>query len=304
MLIEGVHFDLTFTPAYCLGFKLISVNVSDIYAMGGLPFAAFLSLAFSPEIDQVFFDDFYSGVEDAISLYNLDLLGGDLCSSPLNIAISATVLGESERTIYRCGAKEGDLICVTGTLGDSAMGLKLLQALDNSSKTKVAQSKDLKTLVDSRLSLDTRKGNRTLSFKGSDFLPLIRRHLMPTARDSQQIAPYATSMIDISDGLFIDLYRLCEESQVGAMVYEQWLPVSKELLEASLQLGIDPLSAVTSGGEDYELLFTIPPGVSIPHVEGLKITSIGEITKDSRLFISNDGRSCEITPKGYEHFRS
>ena len=299
MLNEGVHFDLSYTAAYCLGFKLISITVSDIYAMGGQPYAVFLNLGLPSHTSERFFWELYEGINEALSFYDLDLLGGDLCSTLKEVTLSATALGTSPKPIYRSGAKKGDLIYVTGTLGDSALGMHMLKRMDHRSKERVLNSRDFTEIED-----DTIRIAPILNIRGGGIVGLLKRHLLPTARDLTPFTPYITAMLDISDGLFIDLCRLCEESAVGVRIYETRLPMSAVLLNISPFLDIHPLKLATEGGEDYEMLFTLPPHVTVPTIEGLQITPIGEITSGERTFIRYNGEELTIKPAGYEHFSS
>jgi thiamine-monophosphate kinase len=288
MMVEGVHFDLGFITPYQLGFKLISVNVSDIYAMGGKPFYLLLNIAVKKDMDTKFITRLFDGVKDAINLYDTCLIGGDLSDTNIGMALSATVIGRVKRHIPRSGAKIGDKIYVTGNLGDSACGLELLKRI----KRPVPLQKNRSTFNVRRFSKNLKLG---LSWNTID--PLLMRHLMPEARDPKKFITYATSMIDISDGLLIDLWRLCDESKVGARIYIEKIPVSSELKKAALSLGIPPINLALSGGEDYELLFTAPDSKKVEAVY------IGEIIKSERLIVDSSGKEKSFTAKGYQHFK-
>jgi len=304
MMNEGVHFDLSLTSASQLGFKLISVNVSDIMAMGCVSRFIFLDLAFTADADEDFFDGIYDGIDAAIRLYGGSLLGGDLCSSKNDTILVATVIGEGDRVVYRKGARPGDRIYLTSSTGDSGCGLKMLKMLDESSREMVrvqgpdgpitGKNKDLRVRTD--------KGLVTIAWETA--WPLIKRHLMPVARDSRDIAPAASAMLDISDGLFLDLGRMCDESGVGALLYADRIPVSRELAEASELMGMDPYQFTVSGGEDYELLFACPdfPLEAYNASHEVKVTCIGEITENERAVIDKEGRRSALTAAGYEHF--
>lgn len=274
MMCEGVHFVLSYITPFQLGWKLISVNVSDVYAMRARPAFALLDLAFPSKTPKKFASEFLDGVAEACKLYDLSLIGGDLSSSKSGISISATLLGYAVQPVLRSGARPGDSIYLTGSTGDSAMGLELLK--------KIKRPVDFKRPVNKPLSWDIMK-------------PLLKRHLMPLARDSRQYK-HATSMLDISDGLLLDLFRLCTESRTGARIYESALLMSPELVIACEYLGKDPFKTAVSGGEDYELLFTAPKGVRI------KAQVIGEITRTGLELIDNKGGSRPIKPEGYRHF--
>jgi len=277
MMTEGVHFDLKFTTWFQVGFKLISSNVSDIYAMGGNPRFVLLDLAMDKKTDEKSLESFFDGVESAMAAYRVELIGGDLSSSKAGAAVSATLVGYARKPVMRSGARPGDKIYVTGKLGDSACGLKLLK------------------IIRRPLSLETgEKSDKPVGW--SIMEPLVRRHLLPVARKPGQITRIATAMIDVSDGLFIDLSRLCDESGVGARVSMGHLPLSSQMQKAAGALGIDPYRLATSGGEDYELLFTASPKRKVDAV------CIGEITESDRVFIDRNGREYPLSPEGYQHW--
>lgn len=305
MMVEGVHFDLNFTTPFQIGFKLVSVNVSDIYAMGGKPRYLLLSLAMDKNTEKTFIDKFFDGVQRAIKLYGISLVGGDLSSSKSLMSLSATLIGYTKRHIQRSGARVGDKIYVTGPLGDSACGLMLLKKkikrpipFENSDTPTPppplkgegkgggkSRSPDLLTLC-SELGLHWKVVE-----------PLLRRHLIPEARDPKEFVRYATAIIDISDGLLIDLSRLCDESKVGARIYIEKIPVSYELKKAASYLGISPIKLALSGGEDYELLFTAPANKKVK-----ALLHIGEITESERVIIDSSGRKKAFSAEGYQHF--
>lgn len=314
MMNEGVHFDLSFISFYQLGFKLVSVNVSDIFAMGCIPKYIFLNVGLSKDVDDAMFWQFYEGLSEASKIYGVSLAGGDLCSSKRDIIFSAMVLGFGEEIVTRKGASVGDNIYVTGNLGDSACGFEILKRL----------SKDSRDIVKILGQDEEKITNQFLTFSDTSYIrldiakSLIKRHLMPIARKSDTVAKYATAMIDVSDGLLIDLYRVCEESEVGAIIYLDKIPVSEETKKASKILDLDLNYLITSGGEDYELLFTAPKSASIPgFIETLhpstgkvlttaKITCIGEIVEKEKgkIIVNSEGKSSKMKIKGYQHFLS
>ncbi|MBF0317657.1 MAG: thiamine-phosphate kinase [Nitrospirae bacterium] len=278
-MVEGVHFDMTFATPFQVGHKLVSVNVSDIYAMAGRP--AYMLMTMSIPVDRVaeaggFVAGFLDGVETALDTYAVELIGGDITSSKGGISVSATLVGFTERPVLRSGAMAGDGIYVTGNLGDSACGLHLLQRINRP----VAIEKE-ETI------------NIPLAWRVME--PLLRRHLMPVVN-----APMGNlrtnAMMDISDGLSIDLRRLCTDSGVGARVYETSLPCSVEMIEAAAFLGLQPTMLALCGGEDYQYLFTSPEPVS-----GYRC--IGEITESGVVFIDADNKQRELIRCGYEHFK-
>ena len=306
MMVEGIHFDLNLITPYQLGFKLVSVNVSDIYAMGGRPQYLLLDIALNKNTEQSFVNRLFDGIRCAMKLYGVFLIGGDISSSRKDMVIAATLIGDAKKHIRRSGAKPGDRIYVTGNIGDSACGLEILKRLTDESRERVKSSefgvrgknkkaKDIVYLT---------PNSKLLTLNWSMAKPLLRRHLMPEARNPKNFTGYATSMIDLSDGLFIDLSRLCDESRVGAKIYMERIPVSSRMRTASSLLGLDAMKLACSGGEDYELLFTAPPDSSLVtrHSSPLKITCIGEITKKDRILVNAKGKEIPLKAIGYQHF--
>lgn len=284
MMVEGVHFDPTFITPYQLGFKIVSVNVSDIYAMGGRPEYVLLNIAVNKDTTMTFVDRLFDGVKSAINLYNIILIGGDLSSTNI-MTLSATLIGYAKKCITRSGASIGDKIYVTGNLGDSACGLELLKKI----KRPVPLEKD-------RSMFNIQRLTKNLGLPWKVVEPLLRRHLLPEARDPKRFIQHATAMIDISDGLLIDLSRLCDESKVGARIYIKNIHLSSRLKKAASYLGISPMKLALSGGEDYELLFTASPD------KKAKAICIGEIIKSDRVIIDRTGKETAFTPEGFQHF--
>jgi thiamine-monophosphate kinase len=284
MLIEGVHFDPAYTDFYSLGWKSAAVNLSDIAAMGGVPRFCLTSLGIPPSISVEQITDFYRGFNAILRKHRTVLVGGDTCASPEGFLISVTALGEAEPAslVKRDGARPGDRIFVTGTLGDSASGLELLKSR--------ARGKD---------------GYSELSTPNST---LIRRHLRPVPRvewgRALASSGCANAMIDISDGLSSDLGHICGQSGVGAAVRMKALPLSRSLRKTAEQLKRPLLHYALSGGEDYELLFTVPPAKLKRFAAlGIPATEIGTITRDRKLLIADgDGKGKPLTPTGYDHF--
>jgi thiamine-monophosphate kinase len=296
MMIEGVHFDLSFITPYQLGFKIVSVNVSDIYAMGGKPFYLLLNIAMNKNTNKKFIDRLFDGIKDAIRLYDTTLIGGDLSASNTGMSLSATVIGYGRKYIKRSGSNRGDKIYVTGNLGDSACGLKLLKKIKRPIPLELAKSKELRAKSKDPALYAIRSMLSEEGFPWKIVEPLLRRHLMPEARNPKKFIKDATSMIDISDGLLIDLSRLCNESKVGARIYINNIPLSPELKNAASSLGISPIKLALSGGEDYELLFTAPPKKKV------KAIYIGEITESERVIVDSSGKEKPFSAKGYQHF--
>lgn len=306
LMTEGIHFDLSYTSSFQLGFKLVSVNVSDIYAMGGMPRYIFLNIAMKKDVSEQFFWDFFNGISTANSIYGTKLLGGDISSTSNDMMVSATVIGIAERIIKRSGAKVGDKIYLTNTTGDSACGLEILKRLTPQNRD-IIKDYDFGLLEKTEtlkepLLLDVNSKILSLDFYISE--PLIKRHLMPIARYPKKFINNATAMIDVSDGLFIDLNRLCDESNTGAQIYLDKIPISKNLKSACELLELNPYNLALSGGEDYELLFTSSVNYEniISSNDNIGLSCIGEITTEKRVLIMPDGKETEIKSEGYQHF--
>jgi thiamine-monophosphate kinase len=291
MMVEGVHFDLRFITPFQLGFKLISVNISDIFAMGGKPGYCLLNVAVSRNMRAGFIDKLFDGVRAAMTLYRTVLVGGDLSAAD-KVCLSATLIGYAGTYITRSGAKVGDRIYVTGTLGDSACGLEVLKRVKKNIPLRKTAGGARKAKSEGAILSKLAR----LGLKYETVKPLLRRHLMPEAREPARFLNSATSMIDVSDGLLIDLSRLCDESKVGARIYAQNVPLSPELKSVASRLGISALELALSGGEDYELLFTAPPGRRI------NAAYIGDITGSGRVIADGKGKEKPFGAKGYQHF--
>ncbi|MBA4371228.1 MAG: thiamine-phosphate kinase [Thermodesulfovibrio sp.] len=276
MMVEGVHFDLRWTTLFQLGYKLVSVNVSDICAMGGRPEYLLLNFSCPGSLDLKQYDLFFDGIEAALKKYSIQLIGGDISSSD-KIVLSATAVGTASKILRRAGASPGEFIHVTGCLGDAAAGLAIMKNLRK------------------QILIET-GAVPNLQLPWNIIEPVIRRHLMPDAVNPDIFIRQATAMMDISDGLLIDLERLCKESKVGARIQVDRLPLSQGLIGASRLLKMSPVDLALNGGEDYELLFT----ASEPQVVGA--TCIGEVTRSGLKVIGPDGKQMKQTPKGYEHF--
>ncbi|WP_456388020.1 thiamine-phosphate kinase [Desulfolithobacter sp.] len=283
-LVEQVHFDLRFHPAYQLGRKAVSVNVSDVAAMGGEPKFLLLSLGLTPELDQAWFKEFMAGLDSACREYGCLLIGGDTVSSPRGLTLTLTIIGEQDReaVIYRSEARPGDEIWVSGKLGLAAAGLDLF-----------------------------RLGN---GLEDPDFKPLLTSHLDPRARVELGLAlagsGVARAMLDLSDGLATDLAHLCKESRVGAMVEARLLPGHPALDRAAVLLDRDPMDWMIRGGEDYELLFTAPPSAaktiqSLAADQNVPVSRIGWIVRGRGVVLirgdRDEGEPERIDFQGYEH---
>lgn len=291
MMIEGIHFNLDYITPYQLGFKLVSINVSDIYAMGGNPRYILINLAMGKNTSKELFDSLFDGVDRAIKHYRIYLVGGDISSTNRGMTLSATLIGYAQKFLRRSGARIGDRIYVTGNLGDSACGLELLKRIKRPLSIKPGEEKKEER---KELKIGDKKILKDLLME--DVEPLLRRHLLPEARNPKRFIKYATSMIDISDGLLIDLSRLCEESKVGARIYLNNIPISSGLKKTASYLGISPIKLALSGGEDYELLFTTQRDKKV------KAIYIGDITESERVIIDSSGNKRAFYPEGYQHF--
>lgn len=243
MLVEGIHFDLMYSPLKHLGYKAIVVNLSDVYAMNAIPSQVTVSLAISNKYSVEALDELYAGMLKACEYYNVDLVGGDTTSSPQGMVISVTAIGlaHKENIVYRDGAKAGDVICVSGDLGASYMGLQILER-------------------EKQLYLDNPQTKTDLE----DQEYIIGRQLKPEARWDiikafQDGGFTPTSMIDISDGLASEVFHLCKQSKTGAVIEESKIPIHPETENMALKFQMDPVTCALNGGEDYELLFTIDP---------------------------------------------
>ena len=280
LLLEGVHFDLIYTPLKHLGYKAAVVNFSDIYAMNGQPKQITVSLGVSKRFSVEFLEELYSGILLACENYGVDLVGGDTSASLTGLAISITCIGEGEKEkiVYRNGARENDLICVTGNLGSAYMGLQLLER--------------------ERLVFEGQNENIQPDFNGKEYI--LQRQLKPEARKDiiQKLAEKGilpTSMMDISDGLSSELIHICSQSNVGCRVYEDKIPIHLQAAVMAEELNMNIVTAALNGGEDYELLFTckLEDYEKIITLEDVGI--VGHITKPE-LGMNLTGRNGEEIP--------
>ena len=285
LLLEGVHFDLTYVPLKHLGYKSAVVNFSDIYAMNGQPKQITVSLGISKRFSIEDLEELYSGIRLACDVYGVDLVGGDTSASLTGLSISITCIGEGEpgKVVYRNGAKETDLICVSGDLGAAYMGLQLLER-----EKKVFQGeKDF-----------------TPDFSGKEYL--LERQLKPEARKdiiellrNNGILP--TAMMDISDGLSSELLHIAKQSHVGCRIYEERIPIDYQTAVMAEQFNMNLVTAALNGGEDYELLFTVPltEHDKIDAMQGVKV--IGYITKADlgNYLVGRDGGEVELKAQGW-----
>jgi thiamine-monophosphate kinase len=289
LLIEGVHFDLMYTPLKHLGYKTVAVNVSDLCAMNATPTQVILGIGFSNRFSVEALDEFYEGVYAACSQYNVDLIGGDTTSSQKGFIISCTAIGEvaPDKFVTRKGAGKGELLCVTGDLGAAYLGLLLLE-------------REKKIFLESPGVQPDLEGEKHI----------IGRILKPEARtdvveffNTRNVVP--TSMIDVSDGLSSEILHLCKQSGVGCVLYEEKLPIAEETKLAAFKFNLDPTACALSGGEDYELLFTIKQDDYETIASSADISVIGYIT-DSEAgshVITKGGSKHPITAQGWNAFK-
>lgn len=265
ILVEGIHFDLVYTPLKHLGYKAVVVNLSDVYAMNAIPKQILVSLAISNRFSVEAIEEIYDGIKLACNKFGVDIIGGDTTASQKGLIINVVAIGEQEKEkmVYRNTAKEGDLLCVSGDLGAAYMGLTILQR-------------------EKQVFLNAPEASIELS--GDDYI--VGRQLKPEPRKDvidffaeQNIIP--TSMIDISDGLSSEILHICKQSNVGCQLNEEFVPIAKETYEKALEFGIDPINCALSGGEDYELLFTILPSDRIKIKQHPDISIIGEIMDEN-----------------------
>ena len=297
LLMEGVHFDLTYMPLKHLGYKAAMVNLSDIYAMGGMPKQITVSIALSKRFSVEDMEDFYAGLRLACDAHQVDIVGGDTTSSRTGLAISITAIGETEKgkAIYRNGAKETDLICVTGDLGAAYMGFQLLE---REKEVYYNQIETAKTDAE-------RMAISQPDFSGREYL--LERQMKPEARRDiiQQLREagiHPTSMMDISDGLSSELIHICTQSHCGCRIYEERIPIDYQTAVMAEEMNMNLTTAALNGGEDYELLFTVPIA-DHDKVEQLKdVKLIGHITKESLgcALITRDSAEFTLKAQGWE----
>lgn len=287
MLLEGVHFDLTYVPLKHLGYKAAVVNFSDIYAMNGTPSQITVSLGISKRFTVEHIDELYSGIRLACEIYGVDLVGGDTTSSRSGLVISITCIGDVAKgeAVGRDGAHDTDLICVSGDLGAAYMGLQLLER----EKTASAGMKDF-----------------VPRFEGKEYL--VERQLKPEARKDivarlAEAGIRPTSMIDVSDGLSSELLHICHASKTGCRVYEDRIPIDYQTAVMAEELNMNLVTAALNGGEDYELLFTVPLHCheQIKKIDGVKV--IGHITSENLgcALVTRDGTEMPLRAQGFNH---
>ncbi|RYU77700.1 thiamine-phosphate kinase [Hymenobacter persicinus] len=288
LLIEGVHFDLTFCPLKHVGYKAVAVNVSDVAAMNGVPTQIVVGLAVGARFSVEAIEELYEGMRVACENYHVDLVGGDTTASRGGLTISITVLGQvpQGQAVRRSGAKPNDLLCVTGDLGGAFLGLQVLE------REKAAWT------ADPELQPELEK-----------YPYVLQRQLRPEARmdvvhELRDLGVVPTSMIDISDGLASEVLHICQQSGTGARVFTENLPAANPTLEVANEFNLDPIMCMLNGGEDYELLFTVPLTDHDKIKNHPDITIIGHITEkaDGVNLVTKAGQAVPLQAQGWQHF--
>ena len=288
LLVEGIHFDLMYTPLKHLGYKSVVVNLSDVYAMNAIPTQITMSIAFSNRFSLEALNEFYEGVYAACERYNVDLIGGDTSASQKGFLISVTALGEvtPNKFVRRNTAQQGDLICVSGFFGGAFLGLTLLER-------------------EKKIYLENPQIQPDL--EGEDYI--VGRILKPEARrdiiqffEQENITP--TAMMDVSDGISSEALHICKQSEVGCRIYEDKLPIHELARQAAYKFGLDPTVCALNGGEDYELLFTLRQDDYDKIVLNENISVIGYITplEEGKKFFSKGGNTFDLTAQGWNAF--
>lgn len=286
MLVEGIHFDLLYTPLKHLGYKAATSNFSDVYAMNAMPKQVTVSLAVSNRMSVEGLEELYEGVLLACEIYGVDLVGGDTTSSTSGLIINITAVGEVEKKdlVYRNGAKENDLICVSGDLGGAFMGLQLLER---------------------EKQIFNENPNIQPDFSGYDYV--LERQLKPEPRKDvidmfKEIGIKPTAMIDVSDGLSSDLIHICQQSNVGCTIYEDKLPLDIQTITVAEEMNLDPTVCALNGGEDYELLFTVSLDDYNKIKDQKRVAVIGHITSDKEVYqIVTKGEQVQtLTAQGWD----
>ncbi|HEU4552653.1 MAG TPA: thiamine-phosphate kinase [Chitinophaga sp.] len=288
MLVEGIHFDLMYTPLKHLGYKSVVVNLSDIYAMNATPTHITLSIAFSNRFSVEALNEFYEGVYAACEKYGVDLIGGDTSSSQKGFVISVTAIGEvtPDQFVKRSTAQKGDLLCVSGDLGAAFLGLTLLEREKRIFQENPQLQPDLE--------------NQTYTI-GRQLKPEARKDIVEYL-EAQDVKP--TAMMDISDGLSSETLHICKQSNLGCVVYEEKIPIADQSRQQALKFGLDPTACALSGGEDYELLFTIKQEDYDKLVLSEQISVIGYMTdiSEGAHIITKGGNKYKLVAQGWNAF--
>lgn len=297
LLLEGVHFDLTYVPLKHLGYKAAVVNFSDVYAMGGMPRQITVSIGLSQRFSVEDMESLYEGLRLACEKHGVDIVGGDTTSSMTGLTISITCIGEVEKgkAVYRNGAQPTDIVCVSGNLGAAYMGLQLLEREKNVYYQQLKENGGRETLEAAEP-----------DFSGREYL--LERQLKPEARRDiilrlRELGLQPTAMMDVSDGLSSELMHICEQSNCGCRIYEEHLPLDFETASQAEEFNMNVTTCALNGGEDYELVFTIPLADKdkIDQIEDVRM--IGYITKaeDGKVLITRDGSQFDLKAQGWNH---
>jgi thiamine-monophosphate kinase len=290
MLIEGVHFDLSYMPIKHLGYKSVAINVSDIAAMNGIPKQITISLGLSNRFSVEAVEDLYEGVNAACKNYKVDLIGGDTSASSTGLFLSISVLGEVEKDqiTYRNGATNKDILCATGDLGGAYIGLQVLER-----EKQVFLS------------------NPEIQPKLDDYEYIVQRQLKPEARmdiiyDLKEAGVKPTAMIDISDGLASDLLHLCHQSKMGARIFEDKLPIDQRTYQTAVEFNIGPVTCALNGGEDYELLFSITQDdyEKIKNHPDIHFIGYADESEKGAVLVTKQENVVPITAQGWDHFKT
>ncbi len=289
MLVEGVHFDLSYVPLQHLGYKSIAVNVSDIAAMNGIPQQVVVSLALSNRFSVEAIEALYSGIRAAAEDFSVDVVGGDTTASQSGLVISVSVFGKTPKDLvtYRKGANNNDILCATGDLGGAFIGL---QVLEREKQTFIA--------------------NPNMQPQLSNYQYVVQRQLKPKARmdaihELRELGVVPTSMIDISDGLASETLHLSKHSQVGFVIYEEQLPIDNQTFETAVEFNLDPMTSALNGGEDYELLFTIKLEDHAKLEKHADIHFIGHAQDLSKgnFIVTKKGNQVALSAQGWNHLK-
>ncbi len=289
LLVEGVHFDMMYTPLKHLGYKAVVVNLSDVYAMNAQPLQVIVGLAVSARYSLEALEELYAGMLLACEKYNVDLVGGDTTASPAGMMLSITAVGKAKKDhiVYRSGAKPGDILCVSGNLGAAYCGLLVLQR-----------------------EKQTFKANPNMQPGLDEYSYILERQLKPEARNDiiemlQQAAVKPTAMIDISDGLASEVLHICKQSKTGATIFEEKIPVDRRMAQTAHEFNIDPTTCALSGGEDYELLFALGQDDYKKIEANEDIHPVGYITEASLgcHLLTSSGQQVKLTAQGWDALR-
>ncbi len=289
LYIENVHFDIMYVPLMHLGYKCITASISDICAMNADASQVLVSIAISSKYPLEAVEEIYNGIKAACDKYGVDLIGGDTSSSVSGLMISVTAMGyaEEKNIVKRSGAKEGDLVCVSGDLGGAYMGLQVLER----EKQVFIDQKDMQP-----------------DLEGKDYI--VGRQLRPEARTDivdmfEELKIVPTSLIDVSDGLASEIFHVCKHSNVGMKIYEDKLPIDQQTYDTAIEFNMPPTTAAMNGGEDYELLFTLPQSDYDKIKNSLDVTIIGYCTAahEGKELISKSGNVVPLEAQGWENYK-